>query len=238
MRKTSVLILAAPLAFAAPAQAQTTAAARPDVAGKASHIAFAIDGTAAPISSRVPSALSMKAPAGFTFDRAAAPKRCAHTQAALNECPAASQIGTGSLVINVTYQGRSRNVTFHLKIYLRSAHSLFGVTFLAGTRVVPGTLVAGSGIGVVFNPLPAPPVFAQVTYALRRITLNLGATRRIVTPVTRTTGTSARGKSKVTVVDLIHNPRACTTGSWPATMSLSFPDGTTTQLSAAIACRP
>jgi len=234
MRKTLLLVLLAPLALATPAHAQATAAATPNVAGKASHIKFTVDGTEAPIGSRIPSALSMTVPAGFTFNRAAAPKRCNRTAAALDECPAASQIGTGSLVITVTYKGQARDVTFNLRMYLQSANSLLGVTFLAGTRVVPGRLATNSGVSVIFNPLPAPPVFAQVSYALRRITLNLGASRRVQVKVKN--GKHGH-RTRTTVVNLIQNPRACTAGSWPAAVSLSFPDHTAAMLETPIACR-
>jgi hypothetical protein len=238
MRKTFFLALATPLVLAASAQAQATAVATPNAAGKSSHILFDVDGTEAPISSRIPSALSMTTPGGFVLNRAAVPKRCGHTLAALDECPAASQIGTASLVIMVTYQGKSHDVTFNLRMYLRSKSTLLGVTFLAGTRVVPGTLVTSDGIGVDFNPLPAPPVFAQVTYALQRITLNLGVTRRIAVKH-RVKGHHRKGRTIVTrkTVSLIQNPKTCSTGTWPASVSLNFPDGTSTMLDTPIACR-
>jgi hypothetical protein len=243
MRKVGLLALAAPLAVTTAAHAQATAVATPNAAGKASHIQFNVDGTEAPISSRIPSSLAMTTPAGFTVNRQAAPKRCGHTAAALNECPAASQIGTGALVIMVTYQGKSHDVTFNLRMYLRSNNSLLGVTFLAGTRVVPGTLVTTGGLGVVFNPLPAPPVFAQVTYALQSITLDLGVSHRVVTVTHKRI---KKGKHRVkrvrivkrTNVNLIQNPSTCATGSWPATVSLGFPDNTTTTLTTPIACAP
>jgi hypothetical protein len=129
-------------------------------------------------------------------------------------------------------------------MYLRSNNALYGVTFLAGTRVVPGTLVTTNGLGVVFNPLPTPPVFAQVTYALESITLDLGASHRVVTvthkKVRKGKGHGRRRKRivKRRTLNVIHNPRTCTTGSWPAMVSLSFPDHTATAIATPIACRP
>jgi hypothetical protein len=237
MRKVFFAVFFVPLAVAGPAHAQATAAATPNLVGKASHIQFNVDGTEAPISSRIPTALSMTTPAGFTFNRRAVPKRCGHTSAALNECPVASQVGTGSLVIRVTYVGKSHDVTFNLRMYLRSNHALYGVTFLAGVRVVPGTLVTTNGVGVVFNPLPNPPVFAQVTYALESITLNLGASHRVRTVTHKKVKGKRKRIIKRRILNVIQNPQTCTTGSWPATVSLSFPDSAPTTLTTPIACR-
>jgi hypothetical protein len=157
--------------------------------------------------------------------------------ASLNECPGASQVGTGSLVIRVTYMGKSHDVTFNLRMYLRSNHALYGVTFLAGVRVVPGTLVRANGLGLDFNPLPKPPVFAQVTYALESITLNLGASHRVVTVTHRKVKGKRKRIIKRRTLDVIQNPGTCTTGSWPATVTLSFPDSAPTTLQTPIACR-
>src|SRR5664279_2895930 len=148
----TLLSLIGSLAIVTQADAQSTATAVPKQAGKASTVHFDIDGTAAPISSRIPSALTLSTPAGFTFNRAAAPKQCSVTNAHLNECPAASQIGTGSLVITVNYAGHPpRDVTFKLRMYRQSSGKFLGVTFLAGTRVVPGFLSTTAGVALRFD---------------------------------------------------------------------------------------
>jgi hypothetical protein len=225
------------VAAQADAQAATTASATPNRAGKASTVRFDIDGTAAPIDGRIPSALSLTTPPGFTFNRAAAPKQCSETSARLNECPAASQIGSGSLVINVNYVGHPpRNVTFKLKMYRQSSTKFLGVTFLAGTRVVPGFLSTSSGVGLRFDPLPTPPVFAQVSYALENITINLGVTRRVSKTVKHKHGKHVRITHKTVVTSLLRNPTTCTAGTWAASSMLAFPDGTSVSLPTPITC--
>jgi hypothetical protein len=225
------------LAIAAQADAQATATATPTRAGKASTVHFNIDGAAGPINGRIPSALTLTTPPGFTFNRAAAPKQCTETDAHLNECPAASQIGSGSLVINVNYVGHPpRNVTFKLKMYRQSSTKFLGVTFLAGTRVVPGFLSTSSGVGLRFDPLPTPPVFAQVTYALVNININLGVTRRVTKTVKHKHGKHVRITHKTVVNSLIRNPTTCAGGTWAASSSLVFADGTSVTLPAPITC--
>jgi hypothetical protein len=237
MCRLPLLTVIGVVGLAGTATAQVTVTATPQRAGKASHVQFAINGAEAPISARIPSALSLSLPSGFSLDRAVAPKRCRTLSAKLNECPAASQIGTGSLTITVFYTGHApRNVTFHLRIFMRTSTSVIGVTFLSGWRVVPATLSDQGGVSLDFNPLPTPPVFAQVSYALDQITINLGTTHKIVkVRKVKVHGHLVR-RHKTVVHSLLHNPTSCSTGSWPASASLAFPDGTSLNLPAPIAC--
>lgn len=238
MRSYIILLsLIGSLVIVTQADAQSTASAVPMRAGKASTVHFDIDGTAAPISSRIPSALTLTTPAGFTFNRAAAPKQCSGTSAHLNECPAASQIGTGSLLITVNYAGHPpRDVTFKLRMYRQSSSKFLGVTFLAGTRVVPGFLSTTGGVALRFDPLPTPPVFAQVSYALKRITIDLGVTRRVVKKVKHKHGNHVRVTRKTIVDSLIRNPGTCSAGAWAASSSLTFADHTSVTLPMPISC--
>jgi hypothetical protein len=240
MRRLPLLIVICSLAAAAPASAQVSAAATPNKAGKASAVHFVIAGSEAPISSRIPSALTLTVPPGFTLDRTAAPARCSHTRALLDECPAASEIGTATLTITVLYQGHPpRDVTFHLRMYMRSRTSVLGVTFLAGTRVVPGSLNSSAGIAVRFDPLPAPPVFQQVSYLLKEIRLHLGVTHRVRVVVGRRRAHKHSPPKRTSVLrSLLHNPTSCASGSWPASVSLGFPDNSSLVLPAPIACTP
>lgn len=240
MRRIPLLTIIGLLAAAAPAGAQVTASATPDKAGKASTVHFVINGSEAPISARLPSAMTLTVPPGFTLDRTAAPARCGHTRALLDECPAASQIGSATLTITVLYQGHPpRDVTFHLRMYMRSPTSVLGVTFLAGTRVVPGFLTSSSGIAVKFDPLPAPPVFQEVSYQLKQITLTLGVTRRVHVVVKhRRPHRHSTTKRTSVLRSLVHNPTSCGSGSWAASVSLGFPDNSSLVLPAPIACTP
>src|SRR5215212_1047234 len=91
------LALAGSLVTSVSASADATGNATPAVAGgKATTVAWAVDGLAPPVSGRIPRSLVVTAP-GFRLDRRAVAKRCRELQAKLNECPRKSKIGTGTL---------------------------------------------------------------------------------------------------------------------------------------------
>jgi hypothetical protein len=81
LRVALPLALAGCLVTAASASAQTTGTATSAVAGgKATTVAWAVDGLAPPVSGRIPRSLAVTAP-GFKLDRRAVAKRCAELQA-------------------------------------------------------------------------------------------------------------------------------------------------------------
>ncbi len=184
----SLVTAAGVLGAVAPAAALTTAVATPAKAGKPSTLHFDIDGAAPPISGRIPQTLQFKTPPGFRVNLQAIAKRCSEESAKLNECPAASLLGKGALVVGVTTPTQVRTVTIPLNVYLHSSTRILSVAKVFGWQVVPGTLVSHNGLVVSFSALPQGPPFQGVTYALDRITLDFGATRVI----TKRVGKSVR----------------------------------------------
>lgn len=227
MRPTVPIAIAALLAAAAPASAQTTATATPNTAGKPSTLHFALDGLAAPVSGRLPVGITLNAPAGFRMNLRALAKHCSQESAKLNECPKASRFGTGTLVVGVTQPGQSRDVTIPLHVYLHSRTKILAVAYVLGWQVVPGTISTHNGISVTFNPLPAGPAFPGVSYTLKSIEFNFGAKRVVKHRV--------RGRIKRRRVSLIRNPRSCS-GSWATSMSLTFRDGSVTPIGVPTTC--
>ncbi len=227
------LIAAASLLAAAPSVAadaaevapSAAATATPTKAGQPSTLRFDINGLAAPISGRLPKALQLNAPPGVRVNLQAVSKRCSEESAKLNECPAGSQFGKGKLIVTVSQQGKgSRDVSIPLTVYLHSRNSILAVAEVLGWQVVPATLNIRNGLVVRFDPLPAGPPFTGVSYTLKRITINLGASRII-----------KKGKRR-TKVTLIRNPARCS-GSWASSVALTFRDGTPTQqISTPIGC--
>jgi hypothetical protein len=202
---------------APPTGAAATATATPAKAGKPSTLRFDIDGLAAPFSGRLPQALQLTAPTGARVNLRAIAKRCSGESAKLNECPARSQLGKGKLIVTVNQQGKApRDVTIPLTVYLNSRNRILAVAKVLGWQVVPATLNTRNGLVVRFDPLPAGPPFEGVSYTLKRITIDLGASRMI-----------KKGKRK-TKVTLIRNPASCS-GSWLSSVALTFRDGTPTQ---------
>jgi hypothetical protein len=230
-----LLIAFGALGAAAPAGAQGTSSATPAVAGKASKLHFEVDGLAPPIAGRLPTALQLSTPSGFRLNVKALSKRCSEESGKLNECPAGSMMGKGSLLLGVTTPDGARDVTVPLTVYLHKPTKLLAVAFVFGWRVVPGTLSGSDGIVVGFDPLPAAPPFPGVSYTLKRITFNLGAKRVIKTRRVR----RVNGKRRVTVtkrrVDLITNPPKCQ-GSWASSITLRFADGSEVPLASPTPC--
>ena len=225
MRKIALITVAGLLGAAAPAIALTTTTATPRKAGQPSTLHFDIDGVAPPVSGRLPESLTVSAP-GFRVSLNAIAKRCSEESAKLNECPAGSRIGSGSLVVAVTASGKVRIVTIPLSVYLHSNKSILTIAKVFGWQVVPATLDTRHGLVVRFDPLPAGPPFPGVSYALNRITLNFGATR-----VVKRHGPIAKARR----IGLLRNPLSCR-GSWPVTVTLGFRDATVAPIATSTMC--
>jgi hypothetical protein len=241
MRHLLPLTLLATLSIAAPAGAQAIATATPPKAGGPTKLHFDIDGLQDPVSQRIPSALTFSAPAGFTLDTRAFSARCSRQHAILNECPGGSAMGTGTLVIGVTLAEGARDATFPLHAYMSTGNKMWMIAYVTGWRIVPGTiLVSADGLSLVFDPLPTPPPFENVSYAFKRITLDVGATRvikKVVRAKQKRGSKRQRARVKKTRVDLIHAPAQCP-GNWPASVTLTFPDGSGLPLPAPMPCAP
>lgn len=234
MRRLTVAVVAAWLGITAAAGAQTTSSATSGTPGKRTRLHFDVDSTLAPVSGRIPKGLAFTAPAGYTVDLGAVAKRCKSIQATLNECPAKSKFGSGTLVIQVTQPDQVRDVQVPLSFYLKSTKDVFAVAFLAGTRVIPGTIATTSGMVLTFDPLPDPPQFPNVTYLLKRVTIDIGASRKVTTR----SGRHKRGKARKRVRSFLTNPKTCSSaGSWATSVTFTYPDGTSNDLAAPVACK-
>jgi hypothetical protein len=239
-----VLAVAAALVAVAPAHAQTGSSTTPNTAGKGGVLRFSLDATQAPVNGLVPRTLVLQAP-GFRYDARAVVGRCTQQLAVLNECPPDSRIGDGGLVIHVVTPDGERDATPTLDLYLEkgSTKRVLAIAFVAGYRVVPGTITTtGGGVTLRFDPLPAPPAFPNVSYALRSIKVRVGAHRtvkRYRTVTVRRNGKVVRRVRRLagsTRYDLVRNPATCA-GSWPSTMLLGFPDASQLTVPVPTPCR-
>jgi hypothetical protein len=227
MLRTILFALAACLGLATTAHAQAVSTATPNTPGKGTQLQFDVDATLPPVAGRIPKGLTFTAPAGYKVDFRAVNKRCKQIQATLDECPDKSRIGTGSLIVQVTQPTQVRDVNVPLSFYLKSKKDVFAVAFLAGTRVIPGMIQTSNGMVLNFNPLPDPPAFPQVSYLLKRVTVSVGASRKVVKK-------TRRGR-KSRVRNFIRNPATCP-GSWASTVTFTYPDATFDVLPAPTAC--
>ena len=226
------LALACSLVTAASAAADATGSATPGRAGgKATTVAWAVDGLSPPVSGRVPRSLVVTAP-GFKLDRRAIAARCNGQQAKLNECPHKSKIGTGTLGIVVNRPDRVNEVEFEIILYHGKGTSILAVTDFIGIRVVPGTLTNAGGVRLTFDPLPTPPEIPgiQITYQFKGVSVRLGAQRKVVKRV------GSRRLRRTVRHSLVKTPKRCIGDSWAATATLGFPDGSDQPLSTPMAC--
>jgi hypothetical protein len=232
LRAALPLALAGCLVSAASASAGATGTATPAVAGgKATTVAWAVDGLAPPVSGRIPRSLVVTAP-GFNLDRRAVAKRCRELQARLNECPRKSKIGTGTLTIVVHRPDRVNEVTFDVVLYHGKGTKVLAVTDFIGIRVIPGRLTESGGVRLSFDPLPTPPEIpgVQISYQFKGVSARLGARRRVVRRV------GPRRTLRTFRYSLVRTPKTCAGGSWAAAATLGFPDATSLRLPAPMAC--
>jgi hypothetical protein len=184
------------------------------------------------VAGKVPKALTFTAP-GFRFDPRAVPKRCKPLQSTLDECPAKSRIGTGTLVIQVNALGQLRTTEIPMSFYLRSNRAVYAITKISVTRATPGTIsTSGGAVAFSFTDLPDPPPFPSVTYALQRVTVTLGVTNK-VTKVVRKKG---KKRKRTARRSLLRTPSSCDGGSWASTVGFGYADGTSELVPAPMPC--
>ena len=232
LRAALSLALAGCLVTAVSASADATGNATPAVAGgKATSVAWAVDGLAPPVSGRVPTSLLVTAP-GFSLDRRAVAKRCGEVQAKLNECPKKSKIGIGTLTIIVHRPAGVNEVAFNIALYHGKGTKVLAVTDFIGIRVIPGQLTNAGGVRLTFDPLPTPPEIpgVQITYQFKGVSVTLGTKRKVVKRV------GPRRTRRTFRYSLVSTPKKCDVGSWAATATLGFPDATSQQLPTPITC--
>ena len=225
---TLLVTAAATLTAAAAAEARAVATATPNEPGKGTRLHWDVDAVPPPVAGRVPSSLTMTAPAGFVLRTKAVARRCKPLQARLDECPRRSRIGSALMTIGVTTPQGPRDLPVDSKLYLARSNKVLAVTFLAGVRVVPGTIRRADGMTLAFDPLPVPPAIPGVSYRFKRVTVDLGVSRK----VTRRRG----GKRRKVRVHLVSNPSECPAGSWAMTAGLGFADGTSALFDAPAPC--
>lgn len=225
MRRTALLTVAVLLATAAPAGAQATSSVTPNRAGKASKLSFSVDGLAPTLDGRLPRALTVGAPRGFRTDLRAVSKRCSRPVASLNECPAGSRIGSGSLLVEVTTPDGVRDTKIGLKVYLNSSRKILALAYVFGWQVVPGSLRTASGFAVTFDPLPSGGAFPNISYRLKQISLSFGASRVIKQRHVRQVNGTRRVQVIRRRVHLIRNPATCRRGRWSSSVSLTYRAG-------------
>ena len=123
-------------------------------------------------------------------------------------------------------------VEFDIVLYHGKGTKVLAVTDFIGIRVIPGQLTDAGGVRLTFDPLPTPPEIPGVEITLRvqgRVG-SLGAKRKVVKRV------GPRRTRRTFRYSLVRTPEKCDGGSWAATATLGFPDGTSLPLPTPMAC--
>lgn len=214
------------VALASPALAQSEGTLRvrldPNLAGAGSRLLVEASGQEFQSGGALPRSVVIATARGFRFDPRAVAGRCTDQQARAFTCPANSRIGGGQAEGSASgplVPGGSQNFTATIDLFLAPARrgEVAGVVVqitLGGFRATArGSFVSVSsrryGAELRFDFPDQQPVPPGVTLSVRRVTLTVGAARR-VNGVRRT---------------LIRNPATCR-GSWPYQVRVGFSDRT------------
>ena len=238
-RLSALLLAIAAIASAAIAAAATagtspiTATVTPDKPGAASGVSITISG---PLPQGLPQSLELTTQPGFTSSIKSVKALCATAQAAQNQCPAASQVGSGQVVTNSL-----GTINLALALGTPQQHGDIATVYLLGKAAgsvldLPARLLAapGGGLELLVQKIPNVPLPGL---QIESITLSARATNTVVTKTTKliTTGAGKHRKhhTKVTITrttySLLTNPADCpSTGAWTGTVTATFSSGPVT----------
>ena len=237
MRRITITTTAAlVLMLAGSAQAQDTTITgglTPNTAGAGSHVHVEVGGTAPELAGSLPESVSLGVQRGFALDVRAVKVRCTGSAVTDGACPAASRIGSGKAVVRTTGL-LNAEVPATIDVFLADrlqpsdvASAVVVISGLGISRAVRTRLLApASGpfgyelrLEGIAGAVPAVP---GVSLALRSLTLDLGARRRVTKTTTERVRVTRDGR-RVTIrrkvkrrvtYNLLTNPKTCTTGAW------------------------
>ncbi|HWF73025.1 MAG TPA: hypothetical protein VG186_06760 [Solirubrobacteraceae bacterium] len=212
----------------------------PGTVSSASGLAVSVTGLSG--FSGLPSSVALLLQPGFMSSAKSVSVLCTAGQASSSTCPAASQIGTGSVGISFFGSPTSVPLTAYLGDPLQSGDiaSVILSGSLAGTTVaVSGRLFvpAGGGLELLLSGFPNVPV------SLDSLAISVQGTHTVTTTTTKTvTKYVWKGKGKhrkkhkvkkkvkktvKTVYSVITNPSMCA-GMWTGTATMNYSSGQNT----------
>ena len=226
-----VLALLAPgmalAGIAAAAGSPVTATVTPDSAGSASGFSISING---PLPPGLPTSLELTLQPGFTSNIKSVSTLCSTPQAGQDQCPPASQVGTGQVVTN-SLGTISLTLALGAPQQPGDVASVFLIGSIAGYVLdLPARLFVppGGGVELLLENFPQVPIR---DLQISSLSLNAKAITTISTTKTRTvtTGTGRHKKHKTvktttkTTYSLITNPSTCpATGYWTGSVVATF----------------
>jgi hypothetical protein len=234
---TTALILT--LAASARAQDTTiTGGLTPNTPGAGSRVHVEVGGTAPEIAGALPESIALGVQRGFAFDVRAVNVSCTGGALTTGDCPAASRIGTGQALVHASGLV-NQDIPATLDVFLAdrvqpadvaSAVVLVkaaGLSRAVRTRLLaPATGPIGYELRLegIADAVPAVP---GVSFALRSLSLDLGARRRVTKTTHKRVRVTRNGK-RVTVrrtvkrrvtYNLLRNPKTCA-GAWAVRLTV------------------
>lgn len=241
MRRTIFITAVLALALTGSARAQDTAISGsliPNTPSAGSKLHVAIGGAAPELGGALPDSITLGLQRGFTLDLKSVAARCDALHAPTADCPAASRIGSGQALAHASGLINT-DITATLDVFLAQsvqagdlASVVLRLTFGNQTKAVQARLraVATGPVGyelIVTGFAASIPAFPGLTFSLKSLTLDIGASRKIRETVKKRVKVTRNGK-RVTVTrkvrktvrhDLIRNPKTCP-GAWGARLTL------------------
>jgi hypothetical protein len=243
MRRITITTTAAlVLMLAASARAQDatiTGGLTPNKAGAGSRVHIDVAGTAPELAGSLPESVALGVQRGFAFDARAVAVTCTGAALTTGACPAASRIGTGQAVVRASgllNQDIPATLDVFLAARVQPADVASAVVLITGagfSRAVR-TRLSAPATGPVGYELrldgvaAAVPAIPGVTFALRSLTLDVGASRKVTKTTNKRVRVTRNGR-RVTVrrkvkrrvtYNLLRNPKTCSGGVWAVRLTV------------------
>jgi hypothetical protein len=241
VRRTIFITAAFALALSGSARAQDSAISGSLVpntpsAGSALHVA--IGGATPELGGALPESITLGLQRGFKLDLKAVAARCDALHAPTADCPAASRIGGGQALVHASGLINT-DVPATIDVFLAEsvqsgdlASVVLRVNVGNQSKAVQARLRAPATgpIGYelsVSGFASSVPTLPGLTFSLKSLTLDIGATRKIRETVKKRVRVTRKGK-RVTITrkvrktvrhDLIRNPKTCP-GAWGARVTV------------------
>lgn len=241
MRRTILIPVALALGLSGSARADDTVISgslipNTPAAGSALHVS--IGGAAPELGGALPDSITLGLQRGFQLDLKSVAARCDAVHAPTADCPAASRIGGGQALAHASGLFNA-DIPATIDVFLAEsvqagdlASVVLRLTVGNQTKAVRARLTAldAGPVGYqlsVAGFAAAIPTFPGLTFSLKSLTLDIGATRKVRETVKKRVRVTRKGK-RVTVTrkvkrtvrhDLIRNPKTCP-GAWGARVTV------------------
>jgi hypothetical protein len=242
MRRFTITTAAALiLMLAASARAQDatiTGGLTPNTPGAGARVHVDVSGTAPELAGSLPESIALGVQRGFALDVRAVAASCTGPALTSGACPAGSRIGSGQALVHTTGL-LNQDIPATLDVFLADpvqpgdvASAVVVISGAGLSRAVRTRLLAPA-TGPIGYELrlegiaDAVPAIPGVTLALRSLSLDIGARRRVTKTSTKRVRVTRNGR-RVTVrrkvkrrvtYDLLRNPKTCS-GTWAVRLTV------------------